>query len=529
MAKNVNLEITNSIAFQDCLKIFGELKVNFTPAEPYVLLDGIMNTTHNSFANILFGLVMHELYGYNLAYVTPLNSDHFVCQLYEAIGAERYILYDRGSERIKEKVENMKSSLGVLGTNKNLLGLKFDSIEVGDLIYDHIIRVNPNVYTLSHASANQVTKEIDKALNAYYTIEHILKQINIDYSFLSHKYYATFGILGRSLLNKGAVIVSKLGNHLKKLGTDEDFNASDFKISKTILHRLLAEANSEEVYDLLKSRFEGDINDLDVFYAYKTKDSYSVEKIYADLELSSDQPIACIMAHAFSDVPHCDTSMIYDDYYLWLVRTFELTNHISTVQWLVKPHPTAELYGEKGVVEELVEKFEHLKLVPSDIKTNDVLEVADTVISVRGTVGMEAVYYNIRPILAGHSEYGGVGISIDCHSEQEYIAALKNIRKKSKLEQKIKDIASYILYNRSKSWYYTHPILGLPRGHSMSNDAILAHEINNLKMFSHSIDKHNYKNQIYYKAVKSFMQSESSTLSFLDIEAQTINTKLCRK
>ena len=100
---SINSEIINSDAFSECIGILQNLRIEFDPNKRFVLLDGIMHTTHNCFANILFGLVLHEQYGYNLAFITPLNSDHFVCQLYGAIGAIKYNLFMVTTMRISRR------------------------------------------------------------------------------------------------------------------------------------------------------------------------------------------------------------------------------------------------------------------------------------------------------------------------------------------------------------------------------------------------------------------------------------------
>ena len=62
--------------------------------------------------------------------------------------------------------------------------------------------------------------------------------------------------------------------------------------------------------------------------------------------------------------------------------------------WILRPHPTSIIeYGEEGLVKEMVNELNNplIKLCPSNINTDNILDLVDGVITGRGIIGLDAV------------------------------------------------------------------------------------------------------------------------------------------
>jgi hypothetical protein len=118
---------------------------------------------------------------------------------------------------------------------------------------------------------------------------------------------------------------------------------------------------------------------------------------------------------------------------------------IHNVNWVVKDHPFACMYDEIGVVPAMMKKY-NINYVPDDINAKSILEISDSVVTVRGTVGLEAPVFDIKPILSGYAYYCMYGFTINCETKEEYYKALASITFKSPLTEDQKDIAGRILY-----------------------------------------------------------------------------------
>jgi len=183
-----------------------------------------------------------------------------------------------------------------------------------------------------------------------------------------------------------------------------------------------------EINNYFKRRFSGEINEIDVYTAFKNKSNIDRNEVIKLCELDSAKKIALIMPHAFKDFPHISKG-IYRDYHLWLRNLLELTRNVTTVNWVIKPHPTSYLFGETGEVERLLVELDikNVTILPSQISTASVKEFADYILTVNGTAGLEFSTFGIPTINAGRSPYSDFGFNIEAHSEEEYRTIINNI------------------------------------------------------------------------------------------------------
>lgn len=143
------------------------------------------------------------------------------------------------------------------------------------------------------------------------------------------------------------------------------------------------------------------------------------------------------MPHCFSDAPHCAEWSLYRDYYVWYEETLKIISKIDNVNWIVKEHPSSDAYGEKNVSKSLFEKYrsEHMHWFPDEYSTATVAALADAVVTVRGTVGMEMSCQGIRCVLSGHAYYAGKGFTYEPQSIPEYVRLLGNLDKVERLSE----------------------------------------------------------------------------------------------
>ncbi len=115
--------------------------------------------------------------------------------------------------------------------------------------------------------------------------------------------------------------------------------------------------------------------------------------------------------------------------------------------WIVKPHPGAYFYGEKEIISNHIKKIKksHIVTCPEEISTKLILEIADKVVTGRGTIGLEAACFGKKPILAGNSLYSNLGITHEPKNKNEYKKLLIS-KKNTKLSKKQINIAKKIIY-----------------------------------------------------------------------------------
>jgi len=228
-----------------------------------------------------------------------------------------------------------------------------------------------------------------------------------------------------------------------------------------------------------------------------------------------DRPIGLIAAHCLSDSVHRDNGL-YADYYSWLINTVEIVSGITHVQWLVKPHPVRQLLYEEGVIEGIAQATRGVSIVPDSVRIVDVLEIADAVVTVRGTVALEAIQYDIRPILAGSAWFMDAGFSEHCTSIPHYRNVLESVEKKTAMGVDEKLLAAKILYWFRESAEARSGLFGFDRNAGLSRNDAANHD---LKIFSDAneyLAGHTYMSDPYYKKLLHFFKENESRLSMLD-------------
>ncbi|WP_027002081.1 hypothetical protein [Hugenholtzia roseola] len=514
---NVQEKIINSAEFQDFLSFAKQNKIENKEGQPYILLEGFLHVSRFVLLNTYLGILANKQ-GYNVAFIAGSDGNTQCNIAYKALGAEPIYLSELQYKKsfIQKIISKLKRELRKSLLQKdltNLLNFKEGTVNIGAYVYDTVIRVTPNVFTISQAQYQVVVEKLEQAVEVYYKYKSLLSAKNIKYIVLSHKFYINYGILGRVGIENGASILSIFGGLIKEIKDEDFYMESDTKVTPEILERLY-QLPKETILNFISKRFSGEVLQHDVYYAYQTKREYEDTEVYLNLKLDKDKPIGLIMTHAFSDVPHCTGFSIYLDYYDWFVKTLELIKDIPQVQWLIKPHPASVLYEEVGVVEEVIKAFPHIQLVPNDIKPTSLFRISDAVVTVRGTAGAEALLFDNQIILAGASPYDSLGLTINCKNEQGYKSTLSQIQKKYKRTETELYKAQCALYWITSNASYSDDLIGSGMPPNLSNEVIFDTETNNYKQACHLLKMQDWQNHVFIKNInRIFLKNNSNSLS----------------
>jgi hypothetical protein len=453
--------------------------IPYKKGQPYILLDGILRSSHNTLAGILMGRAAHEALGVNVGYLCwQENPDHYCDRLFKKAGVEPvewrpYV--DEQSALFKLWARLRGAWHAILG-GKRVLDVEQEETQLGDLIYDSIIRYNPDVLTLDDATPRMVRSAVVKSLTRHRAMDRLFEDRNVQALALSHKTYSRFGVPGRLAVKHGCTVFSRKTTHVNRIESMCEYKTSDFYIGRDEFGEMKDKLKKEGLEGYSEKRLKGKSRDYNNECAFGTKKEYKKEVIEQKMGVG-DRPVAVIAPHIFSDEPHVDRGMVYRDYYVWLIRTIELAASIPHVQWVVKPHPSAAYYGEEGVVERIVRRNDSVQLAPSDVKTDSVLQVVDAVCTVRGTIGLEALLFDCQVILAGNAYYEEIDAVNLCLDEDEYERALRSIGKKESLPAQTKEAALAALYYSKARFDHASPLLGIERPPCLSEQEELEHDL----------------------------------------------------
>jgi hypothetical protein len=317
--------------------------------------------------------------------------------------------------------------------NANFLGVR-----LGDQVFDAYIR-HGHYYRHLSRGAHKFLKLTFVTYLFAAKIDRLFKQHKVKSVLISQMNYASVGaIMGRMALARGIPAMIATGGFARLLTRPDEATKSPSYIEKHSLEKFADKIGwHENIQAYLAKRFSGDIDQHDVRNAFKDKKTWSREQFFESLKLEKqqDKPIVFLMLHVFSDANHGAGSILFRSWFEWYVETLEQIKHIKDVVWLVKPHPSSYMFHEEGIAEEVIQPYlsENILLCPKELSTISVFNVANAVITINGTIGLEAACMGLPVILAGEGLYSGLGFTIEPASIDDYNAILRNIRGIQKL------------------------------------------------------------------------------------------------
>jgi hypothetical protein len=313
-----------------------------------------------------------------------------------------------------------------LKSGEDILGICVDGIRIGDLIYDDIIR-GANQKTVEDLDG-RVTRAIAYSIFYYLQYRHLLRSRNYAYYIATHTSYSEYGLLCRTALARGVKVIETTDIHMSffeqisndQLPTYHEGVRNVIKSAMPIEAPLRAEMRARALH-ALGDRMNSRVDQIDVKNAYSGR-VYDRQSLSDVLTIDPEKAIVFVPGHVFSDAPHLSTGMLHADYYRWLVSTLDIAVRSEGIAWIIKPHPSSEIYGEVGMVEEMVARLEsdHVLLCPPDLNVKSIQLCADALVTVHGTAGLEFACLGVPVVLAGRPFYAGWGFTIEPGSVAEY-------------------------------------------------------------------------------------------------------------
>ena len=383
------------------------------------------------------------------------------------------------------------------------------NIKVGDLFYDTFIRSKNRYKHFSIYNPIFIISTV-KYFYTFWRLKNIIKKDNINSVILSHRVYLNGGLISR-FANKNDIDVYIVRlTSIRKYTANDSIYQNEFRPSNDLIDLIKENELYLKIDDYLEKRFNGQIDQHDVINAFKNKQNLEKDLFKKLHKINNNKPIVTIFPHAFSDAPHCNEEMLFNDYYSFFKQTIKFANKITNVNWLVKPHPSSYMYGEVGEVEKMIKKYSNLNLLDSSVSTKTVLSFSENIITVSGTVGLEFSCLGKKPIIAGHSVYSGFNIALEPKNMISYKKILSNLTDSFELSPDELIIAKSVMY-----WYH---IGAFPKSSflpvktalpNMDSDEIIAQKIEQIEEINYKLENGYEFNEQYFESQKAFVSKGS--------------------
>ena len=406
--------------------------------------------------------------------------------LYKSIGVEE--IFDLNEE--KETKKNLRKTNKIFKNIKNksdILQLKYNNINIGDLVYDTVLRFNFRAtIDIKHYYLKFIIFETISFIDL---IKKINKTYDIKYFYTSYSVYLNHGIPVRYLLFNSKAKIYSFGNPLfvdKKILSKNDYmhtvSYKNFKRNflkvKDRNKRLLI-ANKQ-----LKKKFKG-MDDLSTRNNFVPKNTFKSKKIKIK---NLDKINGVLFLHDFFDSPHLWGDLIFSDLYEWTITTL---NEIRSKKLPIgiKSHPNSRPESLK-INAILQERYSDLFWIDKDLSNLTIFKSKKIKygISCFGTVLYEMAYYNKVVISAGSNPTMSFNYAIKPKNVSEYLWYLNNLKTLKPKKNQKKDVEkNYYMYFVDR--YFFNNDQDINYLNKIDLIKLLYDDLGNIKFFNEQINQ----------------------------------------
>ncbi len=375
--------------------------------------------------------------------------------LYESFGISAINVHKEMVKNITGIIKSLFIAAGYRIRKKSgleLQALKINGVAVGKNIYGDILR----------SSSLSTIRQVDNAVcfRKIFSLSLFADTI----SRLVKKYSPKVCISDDWAYNEGIVLeyMNKANAYLLQINLrrENTLTVSDGVFQryrhwemhtqmKNFLQMVDHNIDQEVVDEYLNARFEGKNCSFRDKVAFQGKRSLSREEWNVSMGLDPQKKNVIIMCHTFSDAVFNSEYTAFRDYYDWTEQTLKMVAEMNHGNWIIKPHPARARYNEStDSFEDMFERYKtaNMHLFPDDVSTASLKDVADVLVTVCGTSGMEFPCFGIPVIACGKAMYTDFGYTKTPETLDEYREILLHIENMERLNGDQIQKAREVLY-----------------------------------------------------------------------------------
>lgn len=395
-----------------------------------ILLDGLWDNPNHFFRlSIFLNAIDVERQCKRVAVVRENTSSAILGTLQSLGVVDFLIIPDDVAAKFIDAADNMLLNVK---THEDFLRIQLPHELPAYVIYDYVLKKmrhpHPPIEDPCWRNAVAYALMIEDCLSNFFSAERVVCVV------LSHPWGLPYGSIVWSAIDK---LIKTY--HLTGYGEGIRIRLFKSKSDFSLPVEHLSYIDYKELPDNLKTnlsrigkfefdkRISGLSSDINARYAFKPKDRQCVDQIKAKLGIGGDVTVVLVCSHVWFDYPHTFGMRNFVDFYDWISFTLESIKDLEGVTWLMKPHPTETWYGGFQLSSMLIGEYSNIILLPQDFDQATAISLADAVVTVHGTVGLEAAINNLPVICADRSYYSDWPFTYFARSRDEYKSLLLNI------------------------------------------------------------------------------------------------------
>ena len=302
----------------------------------------------------------------------------------------------------------------------------------GSFLYDYILK-RQRAPTVDFDDP-VICKDVRTFLGYCYTVERILMSVEPATIVTSHVtgLHSPMAWIGLGLGAEVVVPASAKGifNFTRMKAQDdildEATSVSSLSLFSNVQKMQLARVGGKVMKDRL-SGLSNDFSGKQSFGSEKAQKQVSKESMCREFGWSPDRPIIGLYTHCWYDWPHSSKMNNFRDFNDWVNASLEVAIDTDEFNWLLRPHPGEHWYGGpflQDLVKPITEQHSHIKMVKNHWHGMDLLNSVDAVVTVHGTIGLEASSGGVPTLVADQGWYDHLGFVKRPKDRQHYLQLL---------------------------------------------------------------------------------------------------------
>jgi hypothetical protein len=435
--------------------------VNGKCSDGYVMIDAFCVHSGYLLINLIVGMHIASLR--NLKPIGVLKkSDKKIEALFKSYGVREYVYLDDASYSLRTRIQNLVKALRIVWVHRSadeFLRYQMKGIHFGKIVYDDYLR-HSGMGTVQQVDW-LLLHRITKGICCCDALQGIFEKYKITALVQGERQFVPGAILAQTALKNNATLYARGGGPkrftIRSYSRVDEFYTNTHRPDRSLFEYVCNNYKDEAIKvgaSYIQKRFSGESakNDIpDALYAFKRD-----EKIVTRNELCSqlgwdpEKKIIGIMGNMLTDGVFTNNWTLFRDNLIWLRETLKYVRKLDHVNWLVKAHPSDKknnvVITARDEYQKWCKDLGHIRFLPDEIGPRSLKGIIDTVLTVRGSAGIEYAHFGIPCVLGGESLYSGFGFSYEPKSIDEYYSYLDNIDKLKGLTEEQKDMAKIFTY-----------------------------------------------------------------------------------
>ena len=390
-------------------------------------------------------------------YVITWNTNELLEELFDSFGVEHIAIEHINNKDIASFLKAFSKVVGLFFKGRNIENLKnmtcsqIDSI--GYSLYEDILRTS-SLSTLKTTRNKTCLKKSLHILWTIFSLERYFKNKSV-ISFVADDLAYHEGALIKLFHSKGAKVLASNYRREETISFDNKGEIIRFAaIARGRVSDIFKNFDNKIDYiswvdAYLAERFKGNNGRNIDRGAFADKKVLSKEDFQKKYLIDLNKKTVVIMAHTFTDAVYNYGRYYFKDYYDWLENTLEFANQNTSVNWVLKPHPTRHAYNEDiDSIENMFERLKkpHMCILSDEISAESIKNIADVIVTIGGNAGAEFSCFGVPAVIVGKPYYQGFGYTVEPQTIEEYRNTMMNISDIAPLSDEQIDIAKKVFY-----------------------------------------------------------------------------------